>query len=77
MIMSADRACELIGLIVMDILQPYLTDQRMNSKAKTANDAIGISSNALRTCVCADVASQQPRPGESLSAGGAHTRQGV
>lgn len=29
------------------------------------------------TCVCADVAAQQPRPGESLSTGGAHTGQGV
>lgn len=29
------------------------------------------------TCVRADVASQQPRPGEGLSAGGAHARQGM
>lgn len=29
------------------------------------------------TCVRADVAAQQPRPGERLSAGGAHARQRV
>lgn len=29
------------------------------------------------TCVCADVTAQQPRPGKSLSTGGAHTGQGV
>lgn len=29
------------------------------------------------TCVRADVAAQQPRPGESLSTGGAHAGQGV
>lgn len=28
-------------------------------------------------CVCADVSSQQPRSGEGLSTGGAHTGQGV
>lgn len=36
-----------------------------------------ISSDVALTCVCADVAAQQPRPGESLSTGGAHTGQGV
>lgn len=36
-----------------------------------------MSLNMDLTCVCADVAAQQPRPGESLSTGGTHTRQGV
>lgn len=37
----------------------------------------GKSLEAGLTCVCADVAAQQPWPGESLSTGGAHTWQGV
>lgn len=61
----------------MDILHPYLTDQTqggIQKQKKTASDVIGICARVLHTCVCANVASQQPRPGESLSAGGAHTR---
>lgn len=38
--------------------------------------AMGAGERAL-TCVCADVAAQQPRPGESLSTGGTHTWKGV
>lgn len=38
--------------------------------------AVGAGERAL-TCVCADVATQQPRSGESLSTGGANTGQGV
>lgn len=84
MIMSADQACELITLIVIDILQANLTDQtedwiqKQKQRAKgKKHDVVGISSNVLHTCVCAYVASQQPRPGEGLSTGGAHARQGV
>lgn len=38
--------------------------------------AVGAGERTL-TCVCADVAAQQPRPGESLSTGGAHTGECV
>lgn len=38
--------------------------------------AVGAGERAL-TCVCADVSTQQPRPGESLSTGGADAGQSV
>lgn len=38
---------------------------------------VEISNASDLTCVCADVATQQPRPGESLSTGGANAGQGV
>lgn len=41
------------------------------------NAVVEIFLNANLTCVCANVAAQQPWPGESLSTGGAHTGQGV
>lgn len=36
-----------------------------------------LTSKGTLTCVCADVSSEQPRSGEGLATGGAHTGQSV
>lgn len=61
-----------------EIKLKLITGGGMCHVAKYIHIYISILFRLLRlTCVCADVAAQQPRPGESLSTGGAHTGQGV
>ena len=46
-------------------------------KVQTALHLQGEEINVMHTCVCANVSSEQPRSGEGLAAGGAHTGQSV
>lgn len=54
------------------------TDKSLEINAiKRCVGGVGGAWLLVHTCVCADVSSQQPRPGEGLPAGWAHAGQGV
>lgn len=63
------------GVPRLAVAPKLITDQVNWGKSEALCNPLGADFNL--TCVCANVAAQQPGPGKRLPAGGADTRQGV